>query len=43
MEEYQKEELKKAGKKLDLKVSFVWIKGNSIFTRLWYRLEGLFR
>lgn len=43
MEEYEKEELKKAGKKLDLKVGFVGIKGNNIFTRLWYRLEGKLR
>lgn len=30
MEEYQKEELKKAGKKLDLKVGFVALKGNKV-------------
>lgn len=42
MEEWQ-EELKKAGEKLDLKVGFVELKGNNIFTRLVYKLKKVLK
>lgn len=43
MEEWQMEELRKVGKKLDLIVSFAEVKGTSIFTRLRYKLEHKLR
>lgn len=40
MEEWQKE-LVKAGEKLDLKVGFTELKGNSVLVRLVYKLSSV--